>query len=312
MITISQYTTANKAEWDSFVAEAKNATFLHQRDYMDYHRDRFADHSLLARDGQRLVAVLPACRTGNTLHSHAGLTYGGWLTHARHFTTLTMLEVMARASETLRSQGITDIVYKAVPYIYHRYPADEDLYALFRAGATLQASSVSTSIPLDSNIGFDRGAKHALRHAASLGLTVAESDDWPHYWQALTQLLAERYHTAPVHTLDEIVSLRQAFPSNIRLFTATRDDELLAGVVMYYTHTVAHAQYIAATTQGKALGVLPLLFSHIITSHTQGCHHFDFGISCEDGGRYLNEGLLSQKCRLGGRAVVYNTYHLTL
>ena len=40
--------------------------------------------------------------------------------------------------------------------------------------------------------------------------------------------------------------------------------------------------------------------------------YFDFGISNEDHGRYLNEGLVRQKSRLGGRGIVYNTFEICL
>ena len=44
-------------EWDAFVGASKNGTFLLTRPYMDYHADRFTDHSLIARgdDGRILV-----------------------------------------------------------------------------------------------------------------------------------------------------------------------------------------------------------------------------------------------------------------
>ena len=40
--------------------------------------------------------------------------------------------------------------------------------------------------------------------------------------------------------------------------------------------------------------------------------YLDFGISNEDSGRYLNEGLVLQKCGMGGRAIVYQTYKVDL
>ena len=39
---------------------------------------------------------------------------------------------------------------------------------------------------------------------------------------------------------------------------------------------------------------------------------FDFGISTEQGGRYLNEGLIFQKEGFGARTVVYDTYELNI
>ena len=60
MFEIERYTPAKKDEWDQFVRQSKNGTFLFLRDYMDYHSDRFADFSLVARDGEKIIAVLPA------------------------------------------------------------------------------------------------------------------------------------------------------------------------------------------------------------------------------------------------------------
>ena len=62
MISVEIYSPELKARWDEVVRGSRNGTFLHLRDYMDYHSHRFSDMSLVAmRDGKPL-AVLPACR----------------------------------------------------------------------------------------------------------------------------------------------------------------------------------------------------------------------------------------------------------
>jgi hypothetical protein len=60
MVLIELYKRAEEAQWDEFVARAKNGTFLFFRQYMDYHADRFHDHSLLFFEENRLLALLPA------------------------------------------------------------------------------------------------------------------------------------------------------------------------------------------------------------------------------------------------------------
>ena len=51
---------------------------------MEYHKDRFDDYSLLIFDVKdKLVAVLPAHKVENILHSHQGLTYGGLVLNAK-------------------------------------------------------------------------------------------------------------------------------------------------------------------------------------------------------------------------------------
>ena len=44
---------------------------------MDYHIDRFEDHSLMIYKGDKLVALLPANVKDNIVYSHQGLSYGG-------------------------------------------------------------------------------------------------------------------------------------------------------------------------------------------------------------------------------------------
>ncbi len=314
MIEIKRYEGSMRALWDELARNSRNGTFLHQRGYMDYHSDRFADCSLVAlRDGKP-CALLPANIEGDTLWSHRGLTYGSWLLPLKHFDATVMVEIMDAAIEWMRSQGIKRFVYKPVPHIYHRYPCEEDLYALFRHGASLVETNISTAIDLSCPLPLDRGNKSGANAARKAGIVVGRSEDWEGYWQLLSSLLDSRYATRPVHTLDEMLLLHERFPHNIVLHTATLDGELLAGVVMYLSSPVAHCQYIGASPRGKELKALTLLFDHLIAEHghQRGYRYFDFGISNEDHGRYLNEGLVRQKSRLGGRGIVYNTLEVSL
>ena len=314
MIEIAKYSPDMAAQWNATALAAKNSTFLHQREYMDYHSHRFTDCSLVAHDGGRVVALLPANVNGHTLYSHQGLTYGGWLLPAKHFDAAAMLRLWDAMAQTLRGWGIKTVEYKAVPHIYHSYPAEEDLYAIFRAGGELSACAISSAIPLSRPIRFNENARRGLKTAKSAGLTVRESDDFAPFWDVLTRLLGQRYGVSPVHSLDEITLLRSRFPENIRLFTAHHGDggDTLAGVVVYHTGLVAHAQYIAASPQGKRSGALPLIFDHLISLFSGSAEWLDFGISTEQDGTLLNEGLLRQKAGMGGRGIVYSTYTIKL
>ena len=301
------------ARWDEFARMSRNGTMLHQRGYMDYHSDRFKDCSLVALHEGRLCALLPACIEGDTLWSHRGLTYGGWLVPLKHFDATVMVEVMDAACQWMVGNSIKRLVYKPVPHIYHRYPCEEDLYALFRHQAKLIETNISTTIDLTCPLPLDRGNKSGANAARKAGIQVEPSEDWEGYWRLLSSLLDERYGTRPVHTLDEMRLLHGRFPDGIRLYTATLDGEMLAGVVMYLSQPVAHCQYIGASPQGKDSKALTLLFDYLIgEAKTSGYRYFDFGISNEDHGRYLNEGLVRQKSRLGGRGIVYNTFEINL
>ena len=124
MFEIRRYTEADKAAWDAFVAQSKNGTFLFFRDYMDYHRDRFDDHSLMFYLDGRLYALLPANRVGETLYTHQGLSYGGLVMSSEN-TTAHVCTLFAELNVWLRDEGFSRVVYKAVPWIYHRLPSEE-------------------------------------------------------------------------------------------------------------------------------------------------------------------------------------------
>ena len=305
-----------RGEGDAFVSQqAVQASFQHLRDYMDYHSDRFPDYSLVAREHGRIVAVLPACRLGSELWSHAGLTYGGWLTEARHIDANIMLELWQQMTGALQADGITAVHYKPAPAIYAAYPADEDRYALFRAGAVIEASQVASVIDLQSPIPYNENMRRNARKALKAGITIAPSHDYGGYWQLLSGVLAERHGAAPVHTLAEITMLADRFPHNIGLLTATDAGGcMIAGVVTYATAgRVMRSQYIAANDRGCDCGALALLFEHLIAdSIRDGYRYLDFGTSNEQGGLILNAGLLRQKAAMGGRAVACESYRLCI
>lgn len=311
---IERYNPSLKEEWDIFVSNAKNATFLFRRDYMEYHADRFEDFSLIARDEKgRIVALLPANREGETLVSHRGLTYGGWIGGFKHFDILALLQIQQHVTRFLYESGIRQLIYKPVPYIYSEVPSEEDRYMLFRNNAQLIGSQISTVINLRTDAGPDKSQRRKAKVAAREGLLVEESDDYAAYWGVLSRMLQETYSTRPVHSLQEIELLHGRFPKNIRLFTVKAGDEIVGGTVMYLTGEVARCQYIAASPVGKEKNALVILFDTLIDYfRAEGYHWFDFGTSNEDGGAILNEGLIRQKISFGGRGVVYDQYQIQI
>ena len=313
MITIRRYTSIDKPLWDGFVALSKNATFLHYRDYMDYHSDRFHDFSLMAFDGGRLLALLPANLSGDTLYSHQGLTFGGWLMPLKHFNANTMLEVFDAMVSFLRDNGISRLVYKAIPHIYHKYPAEEDLYALFRFGAQLSERKISTVIPADGRYKFNELRRRKVKKAKHTHFVILQDADYADFWEVLETNLRERHGARPVHSLSEMELLHARFPSHILLYrVCTESGRTVAGCVLYMSRNVAHVQYIGSTEEGRANGAVDLLFDHLINDVYKDIKYFDMGTSVEDGGRVLNEGLIFQKEGFGGRAVVYDTYKMDL
>jgi hypothetical protein len=309
MVRVERFTADARGPWDDFVHDSRNGTFLFLRDYMEYHRDRFEDHSLVIREQGAILALLPANRRGEVLESHGGLTYGGIVSDAA-MTAHKMLEVFDAVLEHLRQESIVLLRYRAVPHIYHRTPAEEDLYALTRNGARVVHRTALSVIDSRHPLAAQSRRRRGVRKAQAAGLTCRESDDLASYWALLTQVLQETYGAKPVHSLAEISLLRQRFPRHIRLFGAFQAGSLLAGVLIYETLTVAHAQYIAASEPGKGLAALDLLFEFLLREVYPDKAYFDLGTSESAGVRDLNRGVLEFKESLGARTVAVDTYEL--
>ena len=309
-IKIERYNPGFKEVWNDFVESSKNGTFLFNREYMDYHSHRFQDNSFLIYRKGKLYCLLPANRKKDVLYSHQGLTYGGLIMNDA-CTSVGILEVFDILIQELNNTGIKKLIYKPVPYIYHRYPSQEDLYALFRHNAKLVVRNISSAIFQPASIKFSTLRNRMVKKGKSLGMEVHESNDLKEYWEILTNNLSERYKTKPVHSLEEIESLHNKFPNQIKLYTAIKGEEMLGGVVCYIEKKVVHIQYISASKEGKESGALDCIFYELINKYNS-IPYFDFGISNEDGGRYLNENLIHQKEGFGARGVCYDTWELEI
>lgn len=309
---IRRYRREDKELWNSFVSKARNATFLFDRNYMDYHADRFDDNSFMFYHKGKLKAVLPANVAGDTLYSHQGLTYGGLLLDKKA-TVEDVLECFDSLNSWLRENGISKVVYKALPWIYQHYPSQEDLYALtWKCKAQLISRDIASTIVIDNKLRFAESRKSGIRKALLLNIEVGESNDVDGFWHVLEDNLGNRYNAKPVHTASEMKLLMSRFPNNIKLYVAKMNGEIVGGTLVYVTPQVVHTQYISASVEGKKHGALDLLFDYIINKVYANCRYFDFGKSTEQGGAYLNEPLIFQKEGFGGRGVCYDWYQWEL
>lgn len=310
MIGLSRYTDTDKESWNDFVANSRNGNFLFDRNYMDYHRERFSDHSLLFRKKNKIVALFPSNERGRTIYSHQGLTFGGLIT-TYDLRMVEVLEIFDLIKVYYKALDFDTIIYKPIPHPFSSYPSEEELYALFRSGARLISRNISSVLPLKNRLRFSESKRQSVTKCMDQGVVVVENNDFSGFWKLLTDVLS-KFDTLPTHSLAEITLLKDRFPDRIRLFEARLPDEeqLLAGIVVYdFTHTV-HTQYMANSDEGRKRGVLDYI-NHVLINDIYPQHsYFSWGISTERGGEYLNAGLIQQKEMMGGRGVVLDTYQL--
>lgn len=294
--------------------DSKNGTFLFLRDYMEYHSDRFEDHSLMYYKDGSLLSLLPANRKSDALWSHQGLTYGGFV-----------LGLKAHAAEVgemfditlayLREAGIKEWYYKQIPTVYHQLPAEDDSYWLWRNGAELVCCHLmsATDLNTDYNISSRRRTYASkLKREGWKIVSSSESTLLRRFWTVLSENLKERYGAKPVHSFEEIEKLQRLFPENIVCQgIESPEGTLEAGVLMFLSNQVARTQYISASPEGKASKALDCLFIHLLEHYKNaGYHFFDMGTSMDEDSTHLNDGLVAQKEGFGARGIACRTYRI--
>lgn len=297
--------------WNNFIKNSKNGTFLFDRNYMDYHRDRFEDYSVLVYEGISLIAVFPANIKDNLVFSHGGLTYGSIIINEK-CSLRKFLEIFKSILSYFFNHNFKYIYYKDIPKFFVRSQSDEIDYGLFLVDAKINRVDTASVLTLNSNYKYSKGKKYEINKALKNDdLKIREDDNYENFWNnVLAQNLKDKYNQIPVHTVEEIQQLHFKFPENIKLYTVSFKDEIVAGTVLYITDTCVHAQYIAANDYGRNQSCLDLLFNDLIKKYSQVMPYFDFGICNENDGRYLNLGLLRWKEGFGGRTFAHKFYEI--
>lgn len=308
--TVKKYEQKDFAIWNDFIGQAKNATFLFHRNFMEYHKKRFDDFSLLIFENQKLVSVFPANKLGNSVHSHQGLTYGN-LVYNDTTRLSSIIEIFQSVLIFLNENKISKLNIKTLPSIYNLKPAEEILYSLFLAEAKLIRRDSLSVIDLSQNNILSKIRKRNFKKAASKELIIKEENDFDSFWdKILIPNLHKKHNAKPVHSIEEISRLKSLFPQNIHQFNVYFEDKIIAGTTVFETETVAHCQYISKNEDENNSGGLDFLFQYLIQERFAQKRFFDFGISNENQGKNLNEGLSYWKESFGAGTIVHDFYEV--
>ncbi|WP_237389686.1 peptidoglycan bridge formation glycyltransferase FemA/FemB family protein [Bacillus sp. USDA818B3_A] len=320
---IITYTDEYESKWDNFVQNSKNGTFMQQRKFLNYHsKEKFQDCSLMAFDTKdRIIAVIPAAlkfeNESSIFCSHPGASHGGIIIN-QSFDTAKALTLIPLLIEHCNGMGVKAIEMKMVPRIYHSWPSDEIDFSLRYFGFTPEITELATALPLKNIENYELYMeKNAIRNknkAINSGVVVKENNDLAGYWGILESNLLKRHNSHPTHTYNEILDLRQRFPEKIKLFSAFYEKKMIAGVLVFILNNrVLNCFYICHDENFQQLRPLNLVFSALIQlGVNEGFHFLDWGISTENKGKAVNQGLFKFKEGFAGRGVLRETYRLTL
>jgi len=307
-IEVVKYDKSYYNDWNNFILNAKNATFLFYRDFMEYHKDRFEDFSLLLYKKNKLIAVLPGNRVGDKVYSHLGLSYGGFIIQdIIRFEDYVF--VVKRILQYLEKRNIEKLYLKRIPFIYQSTLSEEIDYILAKLDATIEKSDsyfvIDNSRPYKPN----RNRSRAIKKAKILGASIS-TEGIDYFWEhILKENLLKKFKVKPVHSIDEIKLLIKRFPEQIKFFSVVINNKIEASVVMFICKEVAHFQYSSANENRSENGAIDYLFDYII-KHYNNKKYISFGSSSTDKSLKINKGLAYWKESFGAKLMCQNTYFI--
>lgn len=337
-ITIKPFTGDN-AKWDAFIATSRNGTIFHTRKFLVYHpEDRFTDASLMFLDGEKLVGVLPAAVKDKMLVSHPGASYGGLVVQPDTSVTESgaMLSALLEYAKEKKYAGIS--MLRLPPSSLQKQYSEDQQYWLYQQGYTLtrcemdgaidlapltlrlatlaqgQSEKANTSERVEAII-FETltgKCRNMVRQAERAKITVKLSSDFEQFWDILEAVLKARHEVKPTHTVTEIKKLHELLPQGFRLLAAFDGKKMVGGIVLITINDKAlYTLYMGQEYASQQHHPMHLLLTEAIKlGLKEGKRVLHLGVSTEDGGKKVNEGLFFFKESFGCRPVRRESFEI--
>jgi hypothetical protein len=223
----------------------------------------------------------------------------------------TFLHIFQELLKYLYEQEISNFKIKNLPTIYAKYFSEEVNYLLFLVKAQLIRRDALAVLDLSKPLLLAKDRKEGIKRGEKNKLEIREEHDFELFWNTiLIPNLKQKHQAKPVHTLEEIQFLKTKFPLNIRQFNVYYQNTIVAGTTIFETDTVAHSQYISGNETKNDLGSLDFLHNHLLTKVFHQKKYFDFGISNENEGKNINQGLSYWKESFGSQTVTQDFYEV--
>ena len=310
MFSVKIYNDNLKEDWNNFIDNSKNSTFLFKREFMGYHSDRFKDFSLLVYKNSELVALFPLNINDGKVYSHEGLTYGGIIVK-KDIKFVKFLELFIQILKHLNNLSIQKLFIKQIPIIYNSIFNGELDYLSYISGGVIYRRDIISVIDMQNDFKISKDRIQGYKRGLKNNLEVKETDDFDEFWNSiLIPTLSKKHSAKPVHSLQEIKKLKSSFLENIKQFNVYHKNKIVAGTTIFQTKNVIHVQYIGSTSEKNSLGSLDFLFFKLIKKIYVNHRYFDFGNSHENEGMKINQGLNYWKEGFGARSLIQDYYEV--
>ncbi|NNL82797.1 MAG: FemAB family protein, partial [Winogradskyella sp.] len=262
----------------------------------------------------RLIAVFPANIKNNTLYSHQGLTYGGFVVE-QSLNATDVEPVINAFLDYLKTTDVQELHLKGLPGFYHSEISKAIETCINTKATELYRTDKVLAIDYNKPIDIHKTKRKHFRRHQETGFKIEETQDFTMFWEnILVPRLNEKHGVKPVHSLKEIMLLKKRFPQQIKQYNILLNKTILAGITIFDKGRIVKSQYGATTETGEQMRALEYLFITLINKYkAEGKSFFSMGIvRDEEHPKGYNEGLLRQKQELGCKEFHQHFYKLKI
>lgn len=320
---VENYNGDLREKWDKFVnCESANGTFLQTRQFLEYHGDRFMDHSLIVYKGNNTIAaVVPACVVldveDKIFSAHMGSTFGG-IVLDRQCNNIEDVEAVINCLEDyFAAEGYREIQLKYTSEIFAKDNCNLLDYFMFQKGYSeykeLSCYIDFTQYNDDIITNFSSGRRRDYKYSLKSDLVfqkIGNDTEVERFYHILCENL-QKFDAVPVHSLSELLDFKNnRLPEITEFYGVYHGDEMIAGSMVFNFHnTVFHTQYLAAKQDYLKMYPMNFLDTNLICeAKNRGFRYFSFGTSTEEHGKVLNKHLAQFKEGFGTQFGINKRY----
>jgi hypothetical protein len=317
---LHRYQPKYYGKWNIFVEESNNGTLFHRLDFLEYHKDRFAENenNLLIFKGDSVFGIIPLAffeETGKRIaKSPFGGSYGGFVFKTALSYKSSKL-IIAEFIRYLQDIGIDETYITPAINDFCLTPCDTFIFSMLEAGFKISNSEITSIVPLSkediTQSTFTSRARNAIRKAKSEEIEVVRNANIDDFWSVMTKTFA-RHGKNPTHTRDEFIYLNKIFPDRVYCDLAYYRGVPIAGIgYMKINKRTNSSFYLCSDEEYIHKQALSLLISNaVVEAQNDGFAYFDFGTSSVNMVGRNNIFLFKESFGATGR--FRNTYQLKL
>ena len=285
MLTITKYNDMLFDEWEKFISDSNNGTIFQKQAFIQYHINRkFVDSSLIIKNKNAIVAVVPAAIKNNILYSHPGSSYGG-IVLSNNLDFKMIHEILKAIDEYCIAQRFKALFLINSPSIYEKN-LDQSLdYLLQWNGFKQKELYISHAVDMSNTSDIlsllTKRKRRYINNNQKLNSLTFEKEGYLEEFYDILVTSKKKYNTAPTHSLDELIKLKNTFPEKIKLLVTRNENQIIGGSLIFFTNdNVALVFYNTILEQYRESQIAMLqLYKCMEIAKKYNLHWIDFGVS---------------------------------